>query len=278
MAKSDAHQATSDAGAEPSTQDPVGGTPEGRRVIDLLWSPPGPAGRGPRQKMTLDQVVEAAVGLADADGFEALSMRGLARHLGVGAMSLYTYVPGRDELFELMVDRAYGDRARPDVSLPWRERYAGHAREALAMYRRHPWLIHANLWRLPLGPNVLDVSEDQLAIGHVAGLPYARAVRVSSLLESTVFGLARGEVADRVEAARTGVSYDGYWEARSGFWTSHFDAQRFPMMFATWEAGAYDVEESPDDGLEFALGLLLDSVERLAAAGDPPPPAASARP
>ena len=72
-------------------------------------------------------------------------------------MSLYTYVPG-DELFELMIDRAWR-AAMPDPELPWREQVectparAGHE-------RRHPWLVHSNLWRLPLGPHVLDVQED----------------------------------------------------------------------------------------------------------------------
>lgn len=246
--------------------DPAGwGTPEGRRMIELLWEPPGPGRRGPRQKVTLDEVVAAAIALADADGFEALSMRGLARHLGMGAMSLYTYVPGRAELFELMIDRAYAERRRPDPDLGWRERYTGHAREALAMYRRHPWLVHANLWRLPLGPGVLDVNEDMLRIGADVGLGPELRVRVASLLESYIFGIARGEIADRTEVARTGESRDAYWAARSGFWGSHFDPRRFPTMLATWEQGGFDVEgiEDPERDLGFALDLILDGVQRL---------------
>ena len=239
------------------------GTPEGQRMIGLLWDPPGPGTRGPRQRMSVDQVVEAAMKVADADGFEALSMRGLAKHLGVGAMSLYTYVPGKAELFELMIDRAYGERGLSDAGLDWRQRYAGHAREALAMYRRHPWLVYSNLWRLPLGPHVLDVNEDMLRVGADAGLRPAQGLRVASLLESYIFGIARGEIADRTEVRRTGVSRDDYWEARAGFWDSYFDAQRFPTMLATWEAGAYEAEADPEDDLAFALDLILDSVERL---------------
>jgi len=247
---------------------PVGeGTPEGRRVIDLLWDPPGPGTRGPRQKISLDQVVDGALAVADADGFEALSMRGLAKHLGVGAMSLYTYVPGKAELFELMIDRAYGERALSDPALGWRQRYAGHAREALAMYRRHPWLVHSNLWRLPLGPHVLDVDEDMLRVGTAAGLGSEQRVRVASLLESYIFGMARGEIADRTEVLRTGETRDDYWEARAGFWNSHFDPQRYPAMLATWEAGGFEPCLGPEDDLAFALDLILDSVERLVASG-----------
>lgn len=241
------------------------GTPEGRRMIRLLWDPPGPATRGRKQRISLDEVVTGAVALADADGFEALTMRGLAKHLGVGAMSLYTYVPGKAELFELMIDRAYAGRARPDAGLPWRARYEGHAREALAMYRRHPWLLESNLWRLPIGPHVLDITEDMLAVGRAAGLSAAYGVRLATLLESYAYGIARGEVVDENEARRTGQTVDDFWSARSDFWGTYFDPARFPMMLRTWESGAYDEEADPALDLAFALGLILDSVERLVA-------------
>lgn len=241
-----------------------GDTPAGRRIVDLLWGEQPASTRGPRPKLTLEEVLSASMDLADANGWEALSMRGLARRLGVGTMSLYTYVPGKSELFELMIDRAYGERSYPDAQLPWRERYEHHAREALAMYRRHPWLVHANLWRLPPGPHVLDISEDLLCVGRDAGLPLGVGVRVSELLESYAFGLARGEIADQAEAARTGESADDYWAARSSVWTNHFDSARFPMTYETWKAGFYEADVATQRlDLPFALGLILDSIERL---------------
>ena len=178
-------------------------------------------------------------------------------------MSLYTYVPGKAQLFELMIDRAYAGRARPDTGRPWRARYEAHAREALAMYRRHPWLVESNLWRLPLGPHVLDISEDMLAVGRAAGLPAAYAVRLATLLESYAYGIARGELVDQNEARRTGQTVDDYWTARSDFWGTYFDPTRYPQMLHTWETGAYDEEADAELDLAFALGLILDSVERL---------------
>ncbi len=269
MTPDGAYEGTDETGDEMADETDDGayeGTPEGRRIVDLLWGEQPAPTRGPRPKITLEEILAAAGELADADGWEALSMRGLARRLGVGAMSLYTYVPGRSELFELMIDRAYGERSRPEKSLPWRQRYEAHAREALAMYRRHPWLVHSNLWRLPPGPHVLDVSEDLLDVGRDAGLPLGVGARVSELLESYVFGIARGEIADQAQAARTGESADEYWAARASVWTTYFDPARYPRLFATWEAGFYD-----DDVLtqrldvDFSLALILDSVERLVA-------------
>lgn len=255
------------ATGEASTSEAVTlGTPEGQRVIELLWNARPASARGPRPKISLDEIVTAAVDLADEQGYEALSMRSLARHLGVGVMSLYTYVPGKTELFEVMIDRAYRERVRPERDLGWRERYTRHVREAVAMYRRHPWLLQSNLWRLPLGPHVLDVNEDLLAIAHDAGLARDVGVRVASLLESYAFGMARGEVADRDEARRTGESNDDFWNARAGFWETYFDPQRYPSMLATWEAGAYDGAVDPEADLVFAVDLILDSVAQLVSA------------
>ncbi|GAB94903.1 AcrR family transcriptional regulator [Kineosphaera limosa] len=253
--------------AEPAVApaEPGEGTAAGQRVVELLWDPPAPSARGRRPKITLDEVLDAAMALADEEGFEALSMRALARRLGVGAMSLYTYVPGRDELFELMIDRAYAARTRSQASQGWRQRYIHHAEQALAMYRRHPWLVHANLWRLPPGPRVLTISDDLLAVGRDAHLPLGEAARVSELLESYIFGIARGEIADAAQASRTGESADEHWAARASVWERYFDPARFPSLFATWNSGFYDRAHDDQADLHFALDLILDSVERLVA-------------
>lgn len=239
------------------------GTPEGRHMIELLWNPPGPAGRGPKQRLTLDQVVEAAMAVAAADGVDKLSMRNVAAHLGVGAMSLYTYVPGRDELFELMIDRAYAIRSIPDPALPWREQLELHAREAWEMYQAYPWLIRSNLWRMPLGPHVMDVQESLYHGCRLTGLPEMEVVKVAGLVESHVFGVARGRITDSSVAANTGVTADEYWESRGSFWGTYYSPERFPSMTHIWEAGAFD--QPPEEDAEFGLALLLDGVELLIA-------------
>ena len=242
---------------------PTAGTPEGQAVIELLWNPPPPPTRGPRPKLTLDGVVTAGVAVARRDGAADLSMRRVAQELGVGAMSLYTYVPGRDELVELMIDRAWGGRALPDRGLPWRAQVEFHATQAWRMYAADPWLITSNLWRMPLGPHVLDVQEDLYRAVLLAGMDETTAARVASLVESYVFGAARGAITDTGVSARTGVTSDDYWESRAGFWSTYYSAERFPAMTRIWEAGGFDAE--PEGGTwEFGLRLLLDGVERLA--------------
>ena len=247
----------------PDTDPSTWGTPEGRHMIELLWDPPAPAGRGPKQKLTLDRVVEAGMEVAAAGGVEKLSMRNVATHLGVGAMSLYTYVPGRDELFELMIDRAYAVRSIPAPTLPWREQVEMHAHEAWAMYQIHPWLIHSNLWRMPLGPHVLDVQESLYLACRLTGLPETDVVKIAGLVESHVFGTARGRITDSSLAANTGLTADEYWESRGSFWGTYYTPERFPTMTHIWETGAFD--QPPEEDAEFGLALLLNGVELLIA-------------
>src|SRR5688572_27806436 len=74
------------------------------RTLALLWRRAERGTRGPRPKLSVDAVVDAAIALADEAGLQAVSMRTLAGRLGVSAMTLYTYVPGKAELLDLMLD------------------------------------------------------------------------------------------------------------------------------------------------------------------------------
>jgi AcrR family transcriptional regulator len=238
------------------------GTPEGQAMVELLWNPPPPPSRGPKQRLTLDEVVSAAITVAGRHGAGELSMRKVAQELGVGVMSLYTYVPGRDELFELMIDRAWGDRALPGRDLPWRAQVEFHAQQAWRMYQEHPWLVWSNLWRMPLGPHVLDVQEDLYRALLLTGLDERTVAQVAGLVEAQVFGAARSAVTDTSVSARTGVTADDYWESRAGFWTTYYSQERYPAMTRIWTAGGFD-DEYPGAAWQLGLKLLLDGVERL---------------
>ncbi|GAA3629680.1 TetR/AcrR family transcriptional regulator [Microlunatus ginsengisoli] len=242
-------------------EQPPESTAEGRRVIDLLWNPePPPGSRGPRPRLTLGQVVEAGIALADAAGLTQLSMRKVAAALDVGAMSLYTYVPGRDELVELMIDTVYAEHDRPAPGLGWRDRLESFVRESWALYRRHPWLLDHNQSRLPLGPNVLDVEESLYAALAAAGFTGADTVAAANFVRWQLLGAARAMIGDEAEARSTGVSYEAYWGARSSFWTTYFDSERYPTTTAIWEAGGFD--DASALSLDRLLDRLLDAVDR----------------
>ncbi len=235
------------------------GTPEGRRAIQLLWDPPVRTGRGPRPRFSLAEVVAAGIALADADGLPALSMRRVATELGAGAMSLYTYVPGRSELIELMVDAVYAEHALPPAGLGWRDRVEFLARERWRLLGRHPWLLDLNAARLPLGPRIMDVEEALYAACAAAGLQGADVVALTNLIGWQVLGAARSALADAAEERHTGTSAEAYWLSRASFWSTYFDPDRFPTMAAIWAAGGFD--DPAAQSFDLVIGRLLDAVE-----------------
>ena len=239
------------------------GTPEGRRIIQLLWEPDVAAPvRGPKPRTSLAEIVAAGISIGDAEGLESLSMRKVAQKLGIGAMSVYTYVPGRSELIELMINQVYSEHRLPDAAQSWRDRIEHWSREAWRIYELHPWLLDYNVARLPIGPHVLDVEEALYAALLAAGFTGAQNVAVSNLIQWQLLGAARATISDANEARHTGVSTEAYWESRASFWVTYFDPNRFPAMAAVHGAGGFDDPAGWD--FDQLLRRLLDGIERLA--------------
>ena len=235
-------------------------TQAARRVIELLWDPPAaPPTRGPRPKISLDQVIAAGIELADADGLADLSMRKVAGRLGVGTMSLYTYVPGRDELLELMVNRVHDELDLPGPDLPWRASVEQQVAERWQLYERHPWLLDLNMARMPVGPHVLDADEALYAALSRSGLQGAGIVSATNLIIWQLLGAARSQIIEADETRRTGTSAEAYWNSRASFWETYFDYARYPTMAAIWGAGGFDDEQA--HAFDRQLRRLLDGLE-----------------
>jgi AcrR family transcriptional regulator len=254
---------------DPADSDPPGTGPPGtgaadtqaaRRVIELLWDPPDtPPSRGPRPKISLDQVIVAGIAVADADGLADLSMRKVAGLLGVGTMSLYTYVPGRDELLELMVNRVHGELDLPTQDQPWRASVERQVAERWQLYERHPWLLDLNMARMPVGPHVMDADEALFAAVARSGLQGAGIVSATNLIVWQLLGAARSQIIEADQTRRTGTSAEAYWNSRASFWVTYFDDTRYPTMAAIWEAGGFDDEQA--HAFDRQLGRLLDGLE-----------------
>ena len=115
-----------------------GGRGDPVRSMELLWGVgPAPRSRGPKQGLSVERIVQAGIEIADAEGLAALSMRRVADKLGVGTMSLYTYIPSKAELVDVMFDRAIGAAEHPVVEGGWREKLTAVAWSAWELYQRH---------------------------------------------------------------------------------------------------------------------------------------------
>jgi AcrR family transcriptional regulator len=77
------------------------------------------------RSLTVDQIVDVAVGLLESDGLGAVTIRAVAERLGVGAMTLYTYVDTKEGLLAGVASRYLASLELPSPRLPWRERVAG---------------------------------------------------------------------------------------------------------------------------------------------------------
>lgn len=249
------------------------------RSLELLWGTRKRPKRGPKPGLSVERIVRAAIELADADGLAALSMRRVADQLGVGTMSLYTYVPGKAELLDVMLDTVLGEVGRPDAAAGWRAGLERRAREDWALYHRHPWVLQVSGARALLGPNETELFDATLGAVSGIGLSGREMVLVVSLVAGYTRGAAQGAVEAAHAEQRTGVSDDQWWTAREPLLERYFDAERYPTVTSVAASGAF---ERPDDGsgvaynlaeavdaFEFGLQRVLDGVDAFVASRRP---------
>jgi AcrR family transcriptional regulator len=253
-----------------------------RRSMFLLWGRIELGSRGPKQGLDVADVARAGIALADAEGLGAVSMRRVAQAVGRSTMSLYTYVPGKAELLDLMLDTVLGERAR-EVPAPgddWRAAVEASARGAWAFYERHPWVLDIAGARALLGPRELDVYEAELRLFDGLGLSATEQTQLVGAVASFVRGAARA-LADARDAERaTGMSDDEWWNTRSPLLTELAGddwAERYPILTRLEEQRAFaQADRSPDDAtpymeyeeravFEFGLARLLDGIEAFVA-------------
>jgi AcrR family transcriptional regulator len=137
--------------------------------LDLLWSAETTPPVAPRRGLGLVEIVHAAIELADAEGFDAVTMRRVAAKLGSGAMSLSRHVPDKDALVLMMIDAVLGEQGEPQApSGDWRTDFRTMADMTWDLMRLHRWLPEALLVRPPLTPRGVAGLEWALSVfdGH----------------------------------------------------------------------------------------------------------------
>lgn len=229
------------------------------RTLDLLWGTGRRPSRGPKPGLTLERVVEAAVGLADREGLGALSMRRIAAELGTGTMSLYRYVPGKAELLDLMLDRVQRTSQDPADfgDGHWRSALEALGRATLALYRRHPWLLEVNQSRPILGPSALDGMEKVMSRIKPMGLSDPELLSVIIMIEGYVVGAARTQLYQQEAERTSGLTDAEFWEAQRPMLEKAMTSGRYPVMSTLAE----DTFSSDFDHFEFGLQRILDGLE-----------------
>ncbi len=234
-------------------------------VLPLLWRErhqAPPVRRGPKQKVSLDAVLDAAIEVADTGGLAALSMRGLAQRLGLAAMSLYTYVPGRDELVVLMVDQVLGRSARPPHGTDARGRVRAVADSAYVELSAHPWLLDVDGLRAWLGPHAAERYEWQLGALDGLGLSDIEMDQAVTLLEGIAATAVRARHAIVSAERRSGLTELQWWTANADALAALMVDRHFPLASRVGTAAGelYQAASDPDRQFRFALDRVVDSL------------------
>jgi AcrR family transcriptional regulator len=232
------------------------------RTLELLWGRDRRARRGPRPKLTVAGITAAAIELADAEGLTAVSMRRVADRLGVSGMSLYTYLPGKAELLDLMVDAVHGEAARLSPDGHWRSRIEFVARQSWDMYLRHPWLLQVATSRPALGPHTLTKYEYDLQALAGTGLSHVEIDLFMNALVSYVHGAVRSAIEVSEAETRTGMTDREWWKAYQPVMQEVFDPERFPTLTLIGQAATdeYGTTSDPLRSFDFGLRLMLDGL------------------
>src|SRR6266571_1930157 len=147
-----------------------------------------------RAPLSRDQVLRAAVTLADEGGIGALSMRKLGQVLGVEAMSLYNHVAGKGDLLDGMIDVVFGE-----IGLPagdgggWKRAMRRRAISAREVLGRHRWAIGLMESRRSPGPATLGHHDAVLGCLRAAGFSVEMTAHAYSVLDSYIYGFALQE-------------------------------------------------------------------------------------
>jgi AcrR family transcriptional regulator len=234
------------------------------QTLALLWRTKQPGSRGPRGSLSLDRIVRTAVDIADAEGIAGVSMRKVAERLGVTTMSLYRYVPGKDDLLELMFDMASGRPEAADWPEDWRGGLTAYGNAMWHVLRSRPWMLDIPLNGPPMGPNNLMWMEAALAAMDDTGLPSGEKVGVLMILSGYVMNEARMEISMARAAPSTGVSYEEWGRVYGEMLAKVVADGRFPTLARVVADGAFDDERSgPEEDFAYGLNFLLDGVDAL---------------
>lgn len=224
----------------------------------------------PRDTLTADRIVHAAIDLLDAEGLDGLNMRSLAKRLGSAATAVYWHIKTKDELVRLASDAIWYEIEQPDLDATgWRTAATLQATGMHAMLARHPWLGQAFGSHLMHGPGQARHDDLSLAIYEKAGFTAADADRAAATVFLFVLGSALGpaaEVSLKRRLSKNGA--DAEQLMTDAMTRATETAQHFPRLrerLGTPAASQYTA--APDNTFEFGLQSILDGFEARLTAG-----------
>ncbi|MET7969822.1 TetR/AcrR family transcriptional regulator [Micromonospora sp. NPDC005305] len=216
----------------------------------------------PARQLSRERVLQAAVGIADAHGLGALTMRSLAAELNAKPMSLYYYIRNKDGLLDALVDRVFAEIELPEVGGDWRAEVRRRCLSARTVLARHPWALALVETRTSPGPATLRHHDAMLGVLRAGGFSLQMTAHAYAIVDAYVYGFVLQEASlpfDNGDSANAVA--DSIMEG--------FAAGDYPHLveFATQHVQQPGYHFGGQ--FEFGLDLILDA---LAVRGDATPP------
>ncbi len=226
-----------------------------------------------RGALSKERVLQTAVAIAAHDGLESLTMRKLAGELGVGAMSLYYYVPNKDELLDGMVDLVFAEVELPTTDVHWKVALRRRALSTREVLNRHRWAVGLTESRTTPGPASLRLHDAVLGCLREAGFSIEQTIQAYSVQDAYIYGFALQEKYVPFDTAEEGaaVATEQVREFAELAEERQFGslADEFPYLAEVVAGHVAKVGHDFAAAFEYGLDLLLDALERrLDAAAD----------
>ena len=235
--------------------------PDLRRRSELLWTDRLRATRGPKAGLTPDDVVQAAMQIADEDGLSAVTMQAVAARIGFTTMATYRYFPNKEALIDAIVDAGFGLPPTPsEPRAHWREVLARWSRAKRAMLCARPWLAELPFVAAPHGPNWMSWLESATEPLTATGLSSPDIGEMIGVID----GFTRGasDTAISLARARARGLTDQQWAAAVGADLGRaIGDPRYPKFAALLTTPSNGRPRSMDESFEFCLQRVLDGIE-----------------
>lgn len=244
------------------------------RGLELLWELDGQTGPAHRRGAALDrdQIVRAAIRIADAEGLEAVTMRRVAQQLDTGAMSLYRHVPDKDTLVAMMIETVLGDAmsAQDQPSTGWRDNLRELAQSVWRLSRQHRWYPEASITHPPLTPNGVAGLEHALSIFDDYDLDIMTRMQFVGSVHHLALHAALDRVIEEDSARRLGISEEEAFQRAAPVMARLAASGQYPHV-AEFIGAVSKLDPADGDGERWVLAgveLILDGIEvRLARLG-----------
>jgi AcrR family transcriptional regulator len=217
----------------------------------------GPSG-GRKLPITVEAIIDTALGIVASEGYEALTMRRVATALETGPASLYAHVVNKDDLDELLLGRLYAriELPEPDPGA-WRQQITSVYTQMRDQYSRYPGISRAALAIMPTNLETMRVNEGMFAIVLAGGVdPQTAAWAIDALtLYVNAYCLETSLKDDRV------TQHGDSWVV------SHDELQRrfaeLPDSFPQTKRYAAELTSGTGhDRFDFTINLILDGLQR----------------